>query len=286
MYWFIFIGNSIILTKKGDKYGIPESSQPPILLNPWDHLQVLPQTDGKECKSYGINTIPKGGLPEGMTTMELRASFKVLPRNLYDMAGKAWELHYWDINNRFCGFCGGNMSWTGDICKTCDNCKRECWPQVTPATIVRIRKPEVKSPDGNILEPEKVLLVHAHNFRRAEYYGLVAGFLETGETLEQCVRREVREEVGIEITNLRYFGSQPWPYPCGVMIGFTADYLSGSIHLQEEELSRGGWFDINHLPMLPDKLSIARMLIDDWIVSATQKDDNYAKKNENPTLAI
>ena len=70
------------------------------------------------------------------------------------------------------------------------------------------------------------------------------------------------------------------------MIGFTADYLSGSIHLQEEELSRGGWFDINHLPMLPDKLSIARMLIDDWIVSATQKDDNYAKKNENPTLAI
>ena len=265
MYWFIFIGNSLLLRKQGDSYRIPESDEPPTRLQPWDHIQMLPETDGKACRSYSLNTIPSEGLPPDTTTMELRASFKVLPRNLYNMAGKAAELHYWSQNNRFCGYCGGNMTWTGDISKTCDNCKRECWPQVTPATIVRIRKAAVADGKGQITEPEKVLLVHAKNFRRKEYYGLVAGFLETGETLEECVRREVREEVGLEISNLRYFGSQPWPYPCGVMIGFTADYLSGNIHLQEEELSRGGWFDRDHLPMLPDKLSIARMLIDDWI---------------------
>lgn len=270
MYWFIFIGNSILLEKNGDSYKLPESDTPPTPTNPWNHIQVLPSTDGKACRSYGMTTIPKEGLPTGMVTMELRASFKALPRHHYDMAGKAAELHYWDMNNRFCGFCGGTMSWTGDISKQCDHCKRECWPQVTPATIVRIRKPEVRAADGSVAEPEKVLLVHARNFRRAEYYGLVAGFLETGETLEECVRREVREEVGLEITNLRYFGSQPWPYPCGVMIGFTADYLSGTIRLQEEELSRGGWFDRDHLPMLPDKLSIARMLIDDWIEKKEQ----------------
>ena len=278
MYWFIFIGNSIILSKKGDKFSIPESDMPPTTLNPWEHVQILPDINGKKCRSYGLTTIPKEGMPPDTTTMELRASFKVLPRNLYNMAGKAAELHYWDLNNRFCGHCGGNMSWTGDICKTCDNCKRECWPQVTPATIVRIRKPQVKDDEGNVIETEKVLLVHARNFRRAEYYGLVAGFLETGETLEECVRREVREEVGLEITNLRYFGSQPWPYPCGVMIGFTADYLSGTIHLQQEELSRGGWFDRDHRPMLPDKLSIARMLIDDWI---EKNDSQDIKPNGN-----
>jgi NAD+ diphosphatase len=97
--------------------------------------------------------------------------------------------------------------------------------------------------------------------------GLVAGFLETGDTLEECVIREVHEEVQLEITNLKYFGSQPWPYPCGIMIGFTADYVSGSIHLQDEELSRGAWFARDQMPEIPDKMSIARQLIDNWLNS-------------------
>ncbi len=129
------------------------------------------------------------------------------------------------------------------------------WPQVAPAIIVRIAR------------GDQILLVHARNFRHADRYGLVAGFVETGETLEQCVEREVMEETHLRIKNLRYFGSQPWPYPSGIMIGFTADYESGEIHLQDEELSRGGWFDRNHLPEIPDKMSIARKLIDDWLTT-------------------
>ena len=118
-----------------------------------------------------------------------------------------------------------------------------------------------------ILRDDQILLVHARNFR-GPHYGLVAGFVETGETLEQAVEREVWEETRLRISNLRYFGSQPWPYPCGLMVGFTADYASGELHLQREELGGGGWFDRDHLPLLPDNASIARRLIDDWAGNA------------------
>ncbi len=110
---------------------------------------------------------------------------------------------------------------------------------------------------------DEVLLVHAKNFRR-DYYGLVAGFVETGETLEEAVEREVLEETGIRIRNIRYFGSQPWPYPCGLMVGFTAEYAEGALHLQRSELSKGGWYRHDALPEIPGKMSIARKLIDAW----------------------
>jgi NAD+ diphosphatase len=119
--------------------------------------------------------------------------------------------------------------------------------------------------EANIIEPEKILLVHARNFRRKDYFGLVAGFVETGETLEECVVREVQEETQLTIGNIKYFGSQPWPYPCGIMIGFTAEYVSGEISLQDDELSNGGWFSKDNIPNIPDKMSIARKLIDDWL---------------------
>jgi hydrolase, NUDIX family len=127
------------------------------------------------------------------------------------------------------------------------------WPSLATAIIVLIQR------------NDEVLLVHARNFK-GNFYGLVAGFIETGETLEEAVHREVLEETGITIENLHYFGSQPWPYPSGLMIGFTADYVSGNIHLQKEELSKGAWFTKDNLPNIPEKLSIARRMLDDWII--------------------
>ena len=140
-----------------------------------------------------------------------------------------------------------------EISKKCTHCGKEIWQQLAIAVIVLIHR------------GDEVLLVHARNFR-TEFYGLVAGFVETGETLEEAVHREVREETGIKITNLRYFGSQPWPYPCGLMVGFTADYAGGQIHIQHEELQNVAWFNRDHLPKLPEPLSIARHLIDDWLL--------------------
>lgn len=137
--------------------------------------------------------------------------------------------------------------------KKCPACGYEIYPPISTAIIVLIRRGR-----------DEVLLVHARNFR-GTFYGLVAGFLEPGETLEQCVRREVHEETGLQIDNITYFDSQSWPYPSGLMVGFTADYASGTIKLQDDELSAGAFYHRDHLPELPQKLSIARRLIDHWL---------------------
>jgi len=138
------------------------------------------------------------------------------------------------------------------ISKRCTQCGKEVWPQLATAVIVLIKK------------GDEVLLVHAKNFK-TDFYGLVAGFVETGETLEEAVHREVFEETGLTIHHLKYFSSQPWPFPSGLMVGFTADYASGELSLQTTELSKGGWFTKENLPQIPEKLSIARKLIDHWL---------------------
>ena len=138
------------------------------------------------------------------------------------------------------------------IMKKCPSCAYEIYPPISTAIIVLIRR------------GEEILLVHAHNFR-GTFYGLVAGFLEVGETLEQCVQREVMEETGLRVKNITYFGNQPWPYPSGLMVGFIADYESGEIKLQKDELSAGAFYSKENMPEIPRKLSIARKMIDWWL---------------------
>lgn len=254
-YWFVFIGNALLLQHDEEGYHVPCSAEPPVPIKEWTPRQELPMTEGVPCMAYSLNTPPCD--MKGLETVGLRESWNVLPPAFYHLAGKASELLYWDSNTRYCGVCSGPMKRTTTISKQCIHCGKEVWPQVSPAIIVRIRR------------DDKILLVHAKNFRRKEMFGLVAGFVETGETLEDCVKREVLEEVGLTITNIQYFGSQAWPYPCGIMIGFTADYVSGELHLQEEELSQAGWFDREHMPQIPDKMSIARKLIDSYIKENT-----------------
>ena len=156
------------------------------------------------------------------------------------------------MNTKFCGVCGAPMKMDTDISKKCTECGKTVWPSLATAIIVLIKK------------GDQVLLVHARNFK-GNFDSLVAGFVETGESLEEAVHREVMEETGLTIKNLKYFSSQPWPYPSGLMVGFTAEYVDGEIHLQKEELSRGKWFSKDALPILPEKLSIARRLIDAWL---------------------
>lgn len=250
-YYFVFCKDELLLEQLDDgSFTIPLCEEAPTELKSWTTvMRVAPLGDTEVC-AYAIDTPAEGG---ALTPCPLRQSYYKLPEELYLKAGKCAELLYWDKNTRFCGVCGGPMRLHTDISKRCEHCGKEVWPQVAPAIIVRITRGD-----------DEVLMARARNFR-GDFYGLIAGFVETGETLEEAVVREVREETGLEVKNIRYFDSQPWPYPSGLMVGFTADYAGGRIHVQREELKNVAWFHRDHLPKLPEKLSIARRLIDDWL---------------------
>lgn len=247
VYWFIFFNDQLLLQKKGETYAIPYSINPPVPVK--NVLEVNLLEDMPACAASVDTPLEETAeyLPMG-----LRVSYDYLDPVLHKIAGKAYELIYWDQHSRFCPSCGTKTVMQTTISKQCPNCKYEIYPVVSPAILVLIRKGDA------------ILLVHARNFR-GSFYGLVAGFLETGETLEECVRREVMEETGLEINNITYFGNQPWPYPSNLMVGFIADYVSGTIRLQDEELSEGAFFTKDNLPELPRKLSLARKMIDWWL---------------------
>ena len=252
IYYFVFCKEDLLLEKtaEGD-YTIPLCEEPPTEVKPWTHLMnITPMDDGTPVVTYRIESPLTDD--ERYEMCGLRQSFYRLTRPLYLKAGKCQELLYWDQNTKYCGVCGSPMRMDTDISKKCPECGKEIWPQLATAVIVLIHK------------GDEVLLVRAKNFKR-DFFGLVAGFVETGETLEEAVAREAFEETGVKITNIRYFASQPWPYPCGLMVGFNADSVSGDIHLQRSEIAKGGWFRKDNLPDIPEKLSIARMLLDDWL---------------------
>ncbi len=262
--YFVFCQSDLILERHDNGYTIP--TEPPVETKPWTTVMDV---DGS--KAYRIDQPLTGN--DRYEMCPLRQSYYKLTEADYLKAGKCHELLYWDQNTKFCGVCGGPTRFDTAISKKCEHCGKEIWPQLATAIIVLIRRRQADlhsattNPDGPIPCKDEVLLVHANSFRD-NHYGLVAGFVETGETLEEAVYREVMEETGLHITNLQYFGSQPWPYPCGLMVGFTADYDYGKIHLQRSELSKGAWFDRDHLPHIPEKLSIARQLIDHWLEEA------------------
>ena len=223
--------------------------EPPVAVPVGSTVHTIGEIYGHTAKAYAIYSPVPGNEDSEMMMKDLRASYDVLPFEEYYRAGKASQILNWDKNSRYCPMCGVP---TSPIAKRCPECRQEFYPRISPAVIVLIKK------------EDKVLLVHAKNFR-GQYKGLVAGFLEAGETLEECIRREVMEETELKIKNLRYFGSQPWPYPSGIMIGFIADYESGTIKLQDEELSAGEFYSRDNMPEIPKKLSIARQMIDAWL---------------------
>lgn len=246
--WFVFYKDQVLI----ENGHIPCSEEAPVKVPVGSTIQDIGEMNGLPCKTYAIHTPISGEEAPARQMTGLRASYDILPFEEYKMAGKASEVLNWDMNTRYCPACGIPTKRIAGFGKKCPECRQEFYPHIAPAIIVRIRK------------GDEILMVRGRNFR-GNFYGLVAGFLEVGETLEECVHREVMEETGLRIKNLKYFGSQPWPYPCGVMIGYTADYESGEIKLQDEELSAGAFFSRNNLPEIPKKLSLARKLIDDWL---------------------
>ncbi len=172
---------------------------------------------------------------------------------LFSVAGRAVQLATFAVTHRYCGRCGQRTRrMPGEHCVRCDACELSAYPRIAPAIIVLVRR------------GSRALLGRSARFPDG-MYSTLAGFVEPGECLEQTVAREVREEAGVEVDNIRYFGSQPWPFPHSLMVGFTADHAGGEIHVDGTEIIDARWFSVDDLPIVPPKPSIARRLIDAWL---------------------
>jgi len=188
--------------------------------------------------------------PSGMGWEGLRALFSVLEDAHFALAGRAVQLLDWDRSHRYCGRCGTpTAAKAEERARACPACKLTVYPRISPAMMALVRR------------PGEILLGRGPHFPRGMYSAL-AGFVEPGETLEQCVAREVEEEVGVQLSRIRYFASQPWPFPNSLMIAFVCDWARGEIRPQAPEIEAANWYKVLHLPRLPSKISIARRLID------------------------
>ncbi len=193
----------------------------------------------------------------------LRQTLVDADAELAGLLNRSAQLNSWFRNHRFCSRCGTPVSrHRPDFAAHCDACGYQQYPRISPCIIVLVVR---QGPEG-----EQCLLAHAANFN-SERYSTLAGFIEAGETAEHAVAREVREEVGIEIKNIRYWKSQPWPFPHSLMLGYFADYDSGKLVPDGKEIVTAQWFDPDRLPHIPPKLSIARELIDGFIDGVHKK---------------
>jgi len=194
---------------------------------------------------------PEGApAPPGSSWENLRTLFSVLDDAQFGIAGRALQIVDWDRTHQFCGRCGTPTEHKHDErVRVCPSCRLSAYPRVAPAIMALIRR------------GREVLLGRGPHFPRGMYSAL-AGFAGPGESLEQCLMREVAEEVNVSVGNIRYFASQPWPFPHSLMIAFTCDWTGGEIRPDPSEIEHAAWFDVFQLPRLPSKISIARALID------------------------
>lgn len=192
-------------------------------------------------------------LPEGLVKADLRKLLSQWPLALTEAVNRGRQLAIWLHENRFCGVCGATMATSAlTPSRTCAACGFVSFPRISPVCIVLVAR------------QDEILLARSPHFTPG-IYSVLAGFVEAGESVEACVRREVKEEVGIDVENLRWFGSQSWPFPHSLMLGFMADYAGGTLVPQEDEIEDAQWFRRDNLPALPAPWTIASRMIRSWI---------------------
>ncbi|WP_026376680.1 NAD(+) diphosphatase [Aestuariibacter salexigens] len=251
-YWFIFSGDRVLQ---------PVDSDGP-LLTQWSSLNTLEQYSDDVTQFSEIDTTPCYFLDlgaeqpsvEGMELVSLRRLLMQCNDQLFEQAARAWQLVLFYRTHRFCGQCGSashRVDW--EYATQCHSCGHRCYPRVSPCIIAAIR-------DG-----DKILLALGKRHVKTGMYSTLAGFVESGESLEQAVHREIMEEVSVRVKNLEYFGSQPWPFPHSLMVGFLAEYDGGEIVPEPDEIEDAKWFAADNLPLIPPTFSIAGRLIEETL---------------------
>jgi NAD+ diphosphatase len=250
-WWFAFQGNQILVTETENGIAIPlapDLAARGLAVQARHYLGTLGEVD---C--YAVDLDAEAPLPAGMALSGLRPLYGRVDEDLFSVAGRAVQIVEWDRTHRYCGRCGTPTELLREErAKKCPQCGLLSFPRLSPAVIMLVERGDA------------MLLGRGRNFS-APFYSTLAGFVEPGESLEEAVVREIYEEAGILVDNLRYFGSQPWPYPHSLMIGFTASYAGGTIRIQESELIDADWFTADNLPLLSQPPSIARRMIDAFL---------------------
>ena len=252
--WLIWQGQGVVISPQGLPMGGHE------LLNLIEHERVLHLGALETGPVFAVQLHDEAKLPAGFRALGLRDLHGRLSAEHYTLAGYSAQLLLWQKQSNFCMVCGQPLTQImGEWGKKCSNptCNYTIYPPVSPCTITLIH-------DG-----ERMLMTHKDGW--GSRFGLVAGFVEPGESLEECLMREVHEEVGVEVSAIEYFRSQPWPFPHQIMCGYFAKYVSGEIRLDKNELDDARWFHVDEIlagtPTIPPPLSIARQLIDHWVTS-------------------
>ena len=250
--WFcVRDGDVLVRTADDGSDEVPQADGPGELGLPADATQFLGTLDGRPC--WSADAAAADAAAPNAAFVPLRALYGRVPERHWTLAGRAVQLVEWDRTHRYCGRCATPTETApGERARRCPACGLLAYPRLAPAVIVLVER------------GDEVLLARGRNFPLPMYSAL-AGFVEPGESLEEAVHREVGEEVGVELADVAYAGSQPWPFPHSLMIGFTARWAGGEIRIDETELADARWCAPDDLPNLPSKLSIARRLIDDWL---------------------
>jgi len=255
--WFAFQGDRLLVRHQGETADVPFLPDLGSLGLKPVRSQYLGEAGGAPC--FSAELPEQAALPAGWSCVALRPLFAALGEPLFALAGRAFQIMDWDRTHQFCGRCGQpTEARTGERAKSCPRCGLLQFPRVAPAIIVAV------------VREGRILLARARRFPTA-MYSVIAGFVEPGESLEDCAHRELREEIGIGIRGLRYFGSQSWPFPHSLMVAFTAEHAEGEIAVDGREIVDAGWYAPEELPRIPERLSIARRLID-WFVDVQRAD--------------
>jgi len=244
-HYFLFCNNELLVKSENNNAIIPTTLD-------IEHLnlinvQYLGSLNGE---NYYCGEINKDAvISDNMYFSTLRALSHHLTLDMFWIGGRAIQIVNFYTDHKYCGRCGSTtQNVIGERSTKCTKCGFVNYPRISPAIIVAV------------VRGDKLLLAHNKGFTK-DLYSTVAGFAEAGETLEECVVREVQEETGITVKNIKYFGNQPWPFPNSLMVGFTAEYASGEIQVDGEEIDDAGWYSSSQMPLTPDSISIAKKLI-------------------------
>lgn len=255
-FWFLFhAGKLLVVDGPGGAAEIPKSTDGEASPLPATAARCIGTLDGVPC--WVAEVAAPDPLPSGHRMEPLRGLFGRLSDGWLAVAGRGLQVLEFHRMHRYCGACATpTEADDGGRARRCPACEGVAYPRIAPAMMALVKR--------DTAEGRELLLARGSRFPGA-FYSALAGFVEPSESVEECIHREVREEVGLRVRDLRYFGSQSWPFPHSLMLAFVADYDGGEIACQPDEIVDAQWFPLHRLPLLPNRISVARLLINHTI---------------------